>query len=116
MIYVNARFYNLQIETFLILIYICFYAHSGKSVLNQKSELQQAMQKKKERQQLSEQLHEQQQRHEMGSELGRAIMQRAARRLEQQQQDGVGTELENEHQLNAEYMKIRAKLRATDAK
>lgn len=93
---------------------------SGKSVLNQKSELQKALQKQKERQQLNAQQLDVQQKQDqtLGGELGRVILQRA-QRLEQQQLgggSGAGTGSENDHQLNSEYMKIRAKLRATDAK
>lgn len=87
-------------------------------MLNQKTELQKALQKQKDRQQLTaQQLHDHQQKPEpsLGGELGRAIMQRA-QRLELSQQQNGGAEPENDHQLNAEYMKIRAKLRATDAK
>lgn len=86
-------------------------------MLNQKSELQKALQKQKERQQLNAQQQDVQQKQDqtLGGELGRVIMQRA-QRLEQQQNGGGGAESENDHQLNSEYLKIRAKLRATDAK
>lgn len=89
---------------------------SGKNVLNQKSELQKALQKQKERQQLNAQQLDGQQKQDqtLGGELGRVIMQRAQRM--EQQQNGGGAESENDHQLNSEYLKIRAKLRATDAK
>lgn len=89
-------------------------------MLNQKSELQKALQKQKERQLLNAQLQDQQQKQDQGlsGELGRAIMQRAQRlELSQQQNSGNGESSENDNQLNAEYMKMRAKLRATaDAK
>lgn len=100
-------------------MFVCL--SSGKNVLNQKTELQKALEKQKDRQQLKAQLADQQQAnggHGLSGELGRVIMQRA-QRIESLQSGGSGSDGENggdQHQLNPEYLKIRAKLRATDAK
>lgn len=97
---------------------ILFLFTSGKNVLNQKSELQKAMEKQKDRQQLKAQLVDQQQARDqsLGGELGRVIMERAQRSENMQNGGSDGENKDDQHQLNPEYLKIRAKLRATDAK
>lgn len=84
-------------------------------MLNQKTELQKALEKQKDRQ-AQKQEQPQRQDHGLSGELGRVIMQRA-QRIESLQNGGPSSDGENDqHQLNPEYVKIRAKLRATDAK
>uniref|UniRef100_A0A182FJL7 Uncharacterized protein n=2 Tax=Anopheles albimanus TaxID=7167 RepID=A0A182FJL7_ANOAL len=96
---------------------LMFNQKMGKSVLNQKSELQRALEKQKERQVLAAQnLAKQQQAEQtIANELGRVIMQRA-QRLEQQKAGagGAGTGSDQTSgSINPEYLNARAKLRAT---
>ncbi|XP_062538657.1 uncharacterized protein LOC134206932 [Armigeres subalbatus] len=90
----------------------------GKSVLNQKSELQRALEKQKERQVLAAQNVAKQQAQEqtISNELGRVIMQRAAR-LEQKSlaAAAAGSQQDQPDSINPEYLNARAKLRATQA-
>ncbi|XP_052867825.1 protein FAM107B [Anopheles cruzii] len=87
----------------------------GKSVLNQKSELQRALEKQKERQVLAAQnLTKQQQAEQtIASELGRVIMHRAQRLEQQKMGGGGGNGTETGGSINPEYLNVRAKLRAT---
>lgn len=82
-------------------------------MLNQKSELQKALQKQKERHFISEQQQQQKPDQSLGGELGRVIMQRAQRLEDLQKVNQCSEEV---NQLNPEYLKARAKLRATDSK
>uniref|UniRef100_A0A2M4AT56 Uncharacterized protein n=1 Tax=Anopheles triannulatus TaxID=58253 RepID=A0A2M4AT56_9DIPT len=98
---------------------LMFNQEIGKSVLNQKSELQRALEKQKERQVLAAQnLAKQQQAEQtIANELGRVIMQRA-QRLEQQKAGsgggGAGAATDQTGgSINPEYLNARAKLRAT---
>ncbi|KFB34924.1 AGAP000675-PC-like protein [Anopheles sinensis] len=89
------------------------YGDTGKSVLNQKSELQRALEKQKERQVLTAQNLAKQTEQSIASELGRVIMQRA-QRLEQQKAAGAnGGPDATSASINPEYLNARAKLRAT---
>lgn len=80
--------------------------------MNQKSELQRALEKQKERQFISQQqqMHQQQKQDTVGGELERIIMQRAQRLENGQQQNNTKDDL-NQFQ-NPEYLNARAKLRA----
>ncbi|XP_021699817.1 protein FAM107B isoform X1 [Aedes aegypti] len=97
---------------------LMFNQKMGKSVLNQKSELQQALEKQKERQVLAAQnlAKQQAQEHTISNELGRVIMQRAAR-LEQKNlaAAAAGSQQDQPDSINPEYLNARAKLRATQA-
>ncbi|KAL9695700.1 hypothetical protein quinque_014985 [Culex quinquefasciatus] len=100
---------------------LMFNQKMGKSVLNQKSELQRALEKQKERQVLAAQNLAKQQAAEnsIANELGRVIMQRAAR-LEQKNlaaaAAGSGSQSDpHPDSINPEYLNARAKLRATQA-
>lgn len=100
---------------------LMFNQKMGKSVLNQKSELQRALEKQKERQVLAAQNLAKQQAAEnsIANELGRVIMQRAAR-LEQKNlaaaaAAGSGQGTEQPDSINPEYLNARAKLRATQS-
>lgn len=87
---------------------------SGKSVLNQKTELQKALAKQKERHFVAEQKLHMQQQHKsdtVNGELERAILQRA-QRLENSQKS-MSTQEDINGQLNPEYLNARAKLRHT---
>lgn len=92
---------------------LMFNQKLGKSVLNQKSELQKALQKQKERQMMSEQkqIHIQHKTDTVNGELERAILQRA-QRLESSQKS-MSTQEDINGQLNPEYLTARAKLRHT---
>ncbi|XP_055903806.1 uncharacterized protein LOC129939714 isoform X3 [Eupeodes corollae] len=81
----------------------------GKSVLNQKSELQRVLEKKRERQILLQQQQEEAEKTETGlkSELNRVIMERA-QKLEKQK---VSSKSDIEDHVNPEYISARAKLR-----
>lgn len=80
-------------------------------MLNQKSELEKALQKQKERQIINAQLQQQDKEQQcLSGELGRVIMQRA-QRLEGMQKESNQDDINN--QLNPEYLNARAKLRAT---
>lgn len=79
-------------------------------MLNQKTELQKALQKQKERQIIHTQQQMQNKDQCLSGELGRVIMQRA-QRLEGLQKETNQEEINN--QLNPEYLNARAKLRAT---
>lgn len=85
-------------------------------MLNQKSELQKALQKQKERQIIHAAEAQRQQQHEHGlnGELERVIMQRA-QRIESLH-NGSNHNDDADNQLNPEYLNARAKLRATDMK
>lgn len=92
---------------------LMFNQKIGKSVLNQKSELQRALEKQKERQVLMAQNLAKQTEQTIASELGRVIMQRT-QRLEQQKASGGENEMEvTSASINPEYLNARAKLRAT---
>ncbi|XP_058127927.1 protein FAM107B [Anopheles ziemanni] len=94
---------------------LMFNQKIGKSVLNQKSELQRALEKQKERQVLTAQNLAKQTEQSIASELGRVIMQRA-QRLEQQKAAGGGANGgpdATSASINPEYLNARAKLRAT---
>lgn len=97
---------------------LMFNQKMGKSVLNQKSELQRALEKQKERQVLAAQnlAKQQAQEHTISNELGRVIMQRAAR-LEQKNlaAAAAGSQQDQPDSINPEYLNARAKLRATQA-
>lgn len=100
---------------------LMFNQKMGKSVLNQKSELQRALEKQKERQVLAAQNLAKQQAAEnsIANELGRVIMQRAAR-LEQKNlaaaaAAGSGQGTDQPDSINPEYLNARAKLRATQS-
>lgn len=99
---------------------LMFNQKMGKSVLNQKSELQRALEKQKERQVLAAQNLAKQQAAEnsIANELGRVIMQRAAR-LEQKNLAAAAAagsgQQEQPDSINPEYLNARAKLRATQA-
>ena len=81
-------------------------------MLNQKTELQRALEKQKERQILAQQnLAKQQQPELVNGELERVIMQRA-QRLEQKAAQNQQNEINN-HSINPEYLNARAKLRHT---
>lgn len=80
-------------------------------MLNQKSELEKALQKQKERQIINAQLQQQNKEQQcLSGELGRVIMQRA-QRLEGIKKESNQDDINN--QLNPEYLNARAKLRAT---
>uniref|UniRef100_A0A182MJS9 Uncharacterized protein n=1 Tax=Anopheles culicifacies TaxID=139723 RepID=A0A182MJS9_9DIPT len=85
----------------------------GKSVLNQKSELQRALEKQKERQVLAAQNLAKQTEQTIASELGRVIMQRAQRLEQQKGGSGTGGTDPTGGSINPEYLNARAKLRAT---
>ncbi|XP_049281808.1 protein FAM107B isoform X2 [Anopheles funestus] len=85
----------------------------GKSVLNQKSELQRALEKQKERQVLAAQNLAKQTEQTIASELGRVIMQRAQRLEQQKGGSGTGATDPTGGSINPEYLNARAKLRAT---
>lgn len=92
---------------------LMFNQKIGKSVLNQKSELQRALEKQKERQVLTAQNLAKQTEQSIANELGRVIMQRA-QRLEQQKAAGAnGGPDATSASINPEYLNARAKLRAT---
>uniref|UniRef100_A0A182XY68 Uncharacterized protein n=2 Tax=Anopheles stephensi TaxID=30069 RepID=A0A182XY68_ANOST len=85
----------------------------GKSVLNQKSELQRALEKQKERQVLAAQNLAKQTEQTIATELGRVIMQRAQRLEQQKGGSGTGGNDPTAGSINPEYLNARAKLRAT---
>ncbi|XP_055622910.1 protein FAM107B isoform X2 [Toxorhynchites rutilus septentrionalis] len=97
---------------------LMFNQKMGKNVLNQKSELQRALEKQKERQVLAAQnlAKQQAQEQSIANELGRVIMQRAAR-LEQKNlaAAAAGNQQDQADSINPEYLNARAKLRATTA-
>ncbi|XP_055699359.1 protein FAM107B isoform X2 [Phlebotomus papatasi] len=92
---------------------LLFNQKIGRSVLNQKSELQRVLEKQKERQFIAVQ-QQQLNKQETGlsGELGRVIMQRA-QRLETLQNATSMTEEEDLKRINPEYVNARAKLKAT---
>lgn len=81
----------------------------GKSVLNQKSELQRVLEKKRERQILLQQQQEEAAKIESGlkGELNRVILERA-QKLEKQ---SISSNSDPEDHVNPEYLNARAKLR-----
>ncbi|GAB0090656.1 uncharacterized protein DMENIID0001_054040 [Sergentomyia squamirostris] len=96
---------------------LLFNQKIGRSVLNQKSELQKVLDKQKERQFMAiqqQQHHHHQSKQEsgLGGELGRVIMQRA-QRLESQQSNTSVADDEDMKRINPEYVNARAKLKAT---
>ncbi|KAH8419265.1 hypothetical protein KR222_002055 [Zaprionus bogoriensis] len=102
-----------------------FNARIGKSVLNQKSELQRAYEKQKERHAAAEQ-QQQQQHHSpeaelvggisgLKGELGRVIMERAQKHAEAAAQKQDADEAEERQYVNPEYLNVRAKLRTAHA-
>lgn len=81
-------------------------------MLNQKTELQKALEKKKDRQIINAQLKSNSnQEPSLSGELGRVIMQRAQRT--ESLQNGSNQQDDENNQLNPEYLNARAKLRAT---
>ncbi|XP_059611428.1 protein FAM107B [Phlebotomus argentipes] len=93
---------------------LLFNQKIGRSVLNQKSELQRVLDKQKERQfvAVQQQQSKLQETTGLGGELGRVIMQRA-QRLETLQNATSVTEDEDTGRINPEYVNARAKLKAT---
>ncbi|ALC40323.1 CG9328 [Drosophila busckii] len=89
-----------------------FNARIGKSVLNQKSELERAYEKQKERHAAAEQ-----QQHspetDLG-ELGRVIMERAQKHEAAAQKQDADDADERQY-VNPEYLNVRAKLRTAHA-
>lgn len=81
----------------------------GKSVLNQKSELQRVLEKKRERQILLQQQQQEAAKIESGlkGELNRVILERA-QKLEKQ---SISSNSDTEDHVNPEYLNARAKLR-----
>uniref|UniRef100_A0A1B0DCD2 Protein FAM107B n=1 Tax=Phlebotomus papatasi TaxID=29031 RepID=A0A1B0DCD2_PHLPP len=92
---------------------LLFNQKIGRSVLNQKSELQRVLEKQKERQFIAVQQQQlNKQEPGLSGELGRVIMQRA-QRLETLQNATSMTEEEDLKRINPEYVNARAKLKAT---
>lgn len=89
---------------------INFFLNSGKNVLNQKSELQRALEKQKERQFAAQQKKEDHNPKTIENELTKVIMQRA-QRLENSQKENKN-ELDD-HFISPEYLNARAKLKHT---
>ncbi|SPP79605.1 protein FAM107B isoform X1 [Drosophila guanche] len=93
-----------------------FNARIGKSVLNQKSELQRAYDKQKERHAAAE--HHSPDAELVGGipglkgELGRVILERAQKHEAAQKQDA--DESDDRQYVNPEYLNVRAKLRAAN--
>lgn len=79
---------------------------SGKNVLNQKTELQRALEKQKERHVIAAQNEINKDCTSLQGELGKVIMERAQKNKPKSEQSAQDTE-----QLNEEYLKARAKLR-----
>lgn len=82
-------------------------SHSGKSVLNQKSELQRAYEKQRERQQRQQHQEDLSPTAGLKAELNRVIMERAQKH---ERQEG-GEDEEDKQYVNPEYLNARAKLR-----
>ncbi|XP_068151959.1 protein FAM107B isoform X1 [Drosophila tropicalis] len=97
-----------------------FNARIGKSVLNQKSELQRAYDKQKERHAAAEHQHHSPDSEIVGGipnlkgELGRVILERAQKH-EAAAQKHDAEEAEDRQYVNPEYLNVRAKLRAATA-
>lgn len=96
--------------------------YSGKSVLNQKSELQRAYEKQKERHAAAEQQHQLQQQHSpevelagLKGELGRVIMERAQKHNAATAQKQDADDADERQYVNPEYLNVRAKLRTAHA-
>lgn len=90
-----------------------FYVYfSGKTVLNQKSELQRALEKQKERQMMAAQQQQKKEEHTIESELSKVIMQRA-QRLENSQKENKNHDDIDDHFVSPEYLNARAKLKHT---
>lgn len=79
-------------------------------MLNQKTELQKALEKQKERQAIFTHNDNQKDTRSLGGELEKVIMERA-QRLENKSKD---TETCSNNEFNAEYLKARAKLRGNN--
>lgn len=79
---------------------------SGKTVLNQKTELQRALEKQKERHVISAQNEMNKDCPSLHGELGKVIMERAQKNKTKDEQNTCNTT-----ELNDEYLKARAKLR-----
>lgn len=79
---------------------------SGKTVLNQKTELQRALEKQKERHVISAQNEINKDCPSLHGELGKVIMERAQKNKTKEEQNTCNTT-----ELNDEYLKARAKLR-----
>ncbi|EDW03272.1 GH14357 [Drosophila grimshawi] len=92
-----------------------FNARIGKSVLNQKTELQRAYEKQKERHAAAELQHSPEtELAGLKGELGRVIMERAQKHeAATQKQDAE--EAEERQYVNPEYLNVRAKLRTANA-
>ncbi|CAO1387165.1 unnamed protein product [Diamesa hyperborea] len=89
---------------------LLFNQKLGKKVLNQKTELQKALEKQKERQAIFTHNDNQKDTRSLGGELEKVIMERA-QRLENKSKD---TETCSNNEFNAEYLKARAKLRGNN--
>lgn len=94
---------------FSISINYSFSYFSGKNVLNQKTELQRALEKQKERHVISAQNEMNKDCHtsSLHGELGKVIMERAQKNKTKDEQNTCA----NTAELNEEYLKVRAKLR-----
>lgn len=86
-----------------------FSYFSGKNVLNQKTELQRALEKQKERHVISAQNEMNKDCHtsSLQGELGKVIIERAQKNKTKDEQNTCTNSVE----LNEEYLKVRAKLR-----
>lgn len=89
---------------------LMFNQKVGKTVLNQKSELQKALQRQKERQFLAAH-YETQSTPSLHQELGKVITERA-QKIESSSKDVDSSQ--NNSEFNEEYLKARAKLRASN--
>ena len=83
-----------------------FSHFSGKAVLNQKTELQRALEKQKERQVIAAQNEMNKDCATIHGELGKVIMERAQKNKTKDEQNTC-----NANEFNEEYLKARAKLR-----
>jgi len=90
---------------------LMFTQKVGKPVLNQKSELQRALDKQKERQLLAAQALQKKEERTIENELNKVIMQRAARLENSQKENNKQNELD--HFISPEYLNARAKLKHT---
>lgn len=94
-------------EHSLVISNVSLFCFSGKNVLNQKTELQRALEKQKERHVIAAQNEMNKDCHtSLHGELGKVIMERAQKNKTKDDQNSSTQE-----QLNEEYLKARAKLR-----
>jgi hypothetical protein len=99
---------NLHQQLLTKLIFLSF-SFSGKTVINQKTELQRALDKQKERQLLAAQNEMNKDcQNTLHGELGKVIMERAQKNKTKDEQNTCNN---NAEFLNDEYLKARAKLR-----